>query len=237
MVETEKLVVGQLQTNCYLVWDQESQEGIVVDPGDDGDYIIRRIQDLKIKPKLIAATHGHFDHVLAATELKLAFEIPFLMNRFDLPLLKKIKESAGHWLGIEVDPPPEVDRFIKEGDWVEFGKGKLKVIELPGHSPGGVGLYTGSAKHLRGGLMDSSDGESETVSSHERGLVDFLGGGGVLFSGDTLFHQGVGRTDLSYSSPEDLQKSLEKIFKLPGKTIVYSGHGPKTTIGEEKKHY
>lgn len=203
-MKVEKLAVGQLQTNCYLVWDEESGEGIIIDPGDDGDYIIRRIQDLGVKPKLIVTTHGHFDHVLAVTELKLAFKIPFLMHRADLPLLKRTKQSAKYWLGIEVDPPPpKVDQYIEEGDWIKFGREKLKVIESPGHSPGGVGLYDRK--------------------------------GGVLFSGDTLFKQGVGRTDLSYSSEEDLIKSLKKLSKLPSETIVYPGHGPETTIGEEKK--
>jgi hydroxyacylglutathione hydrolase len=202
-MKIEKLVVGQLQTNCYLVWDEENGEGIIIDPGDDGDYLIRRIQDLEIKPKLIVATHGHFDHVLAATELKLAFKIPFLMHRADLPVLKRIQSSARYWLGIEIDPPPTVDQNIKEGDWLKFGQEKLRVIATPGHSPGGVALY--------------NRGES------------------ILFSGDTLFKQGVGRTDLSYSSEKDLTKSLKKLLKLPSETIVYPGHGLETTIGEEKE--
>jgi hydroxyacylglutathione hydrolase len=202
-MEIEKLVVGQLRTNCYLVWDEKAGEGIVIDPGDDGDYILRRLQDLEIKPKLIIATHGHFDHILAATELKLALEVPFLIHRADLPLLKKTKQSAKYWLGVEVDPPPlDVDRFIKEGDKIKFGQETLEVIESPGHSPGGIALYSNKRK--------------------------------ILFSGDTLFKRGVGRTDLSYSSSKDLAESLEKLFNLPPETVVYPGHGPETTIGEEK---
>lgn len=218
-MKIEKLVVGQLQTNCYLVWDEKSGEGIIIDPGDDGDYIVRRVQDLEIKPHLIVATHGHFDHVLAATELKLAFQISFLMHRADLPVLKKIQSSARYWLGIKVDPPPTVDRFIKEGDWVEFGQEKLKVIESPGHSPGGVVLYANQAR-----VKDSEPGSEE--NSDEKF---------ILFSGDTLFKQGVGRTDLSYSSEKDLMKSLKKLLKLPPETVVYPGHGPETTIREEKE--
>lgn len=200
----EKLVVGQLQSNCYLVWNENSREAIIIDPADDGDYIIQKIQDFQLKPKFIIATHGHFDHILAATELKLAFKIPFLINKKDLFLLKRMQSSTRYWFRVElVDPPPEVDKFFKEGDQIEFGQEKLKVIETPGHSPGGVSLYNRGEK--------------------------------VLFSGDTLFKQGIGRYDFSYASKEDLFKSIKKLLKLPEETVVYPGHGPETTIGEEKE--
>ena len=203
-MKIECLVVGQLQTNCYLVWDEESKEAIIIDPADDGDYIIQKIQDFQLKPILIANTHGHVDHVLAITELKLAFQIPFLMNKKDLFLLKEMKSSARYWFEMnEVGPIPEVDRFIKEGDEVKLGQEKLKVIETPGHSPGGVSFYSREA--------------------------------GVLFSGDTLFKQGIGRYDFSYASKEDLFKSIKKLLKLPEKTVVYPGHGQETVIKEEKR--
>jgi len=132
-VKIEKLVVGQLQTNCYLVWDEKSGEVIIIDPADDADYIIRRIQDFELKPKLILATHGHFDHVLAVPELKLAYGIPFLMHKADLFLLKRSKETAKYFTGAQADPPLMPNKFIKEGDLIKFGKEKLKVIETPGH--------------------------------------------------------------------------------------------------------
>ena len=201
-MKVETLVVGQLQTNCFLVWDEENNEVIIIDPADAGDYIIRRIQDLELKPLLIIATHGHFDHVLAVPEVKLAFQIPFLMHQADLFLLKRSRETAHFFTKGEADPPLMPDKFIKEKDIIQAGKIKLKVIETPGHSPGGVSLY-----------------------SREEG---------VLFSGDTLFKQGIGRYDFSYASKEDLFNSIEKLLKFPEKTIVYSGHGPETTIGKEK---
>ncbi|KPJ70398.1 hypothetical protein AMJ51_02040 [Microgenomates bacterium DG_75] len=201
-MKIERLVVGQLQTNCYLVWDEESRQAIIIDPGDDGDYIIRKVLDLQLGPKAIVATHGHVDHILAVTELKLAFRRPFWIHQGDLFLVRRMQASAKHWFGIEVDPPPEIDKFIKEGELIKFGKEQLKVMETPGHSPGGVSLY----------------------------------GGGVLFSGDTLFCRGVGRYDFSYASREDLFASIKnKLFKLPDETRVYPGHGPETTIGEEKE--
>ncbi|MFC1727484.1 MBL fold metallo-hydrolase [Patescibacteria group bacterium] len=206
-MKIEKLIVGQLQANCYLVWDESSQEGIIIDPGDSPDFILNKIRDLGIRPKMIVATHGHFDHLLAVNPLKIRFQIPFLLHKNDYFLVERMNKSAQYFLGnnLNFSPPPDVDRFIEEGDKIEFGSEKLKVIETPGHSPGGVALY-----------------------SKEEGQ-------GLIFSGDTLFKQGVGRTDFSYASLNELKESLEKLFKLPGGTIVYSGHGSETTIGEEKK--
>lgn len=201
-MKIETLILGQLETNCYLVYDDKTKETIIIDPADEGTFIIQKILDLGLNPKLIIATHGHFDHLLGASEVKLAFNIPFLMHKADLPILKRTQETSSYFLGIAVDPPPPVDKFIKEGEKISFGKASLKVIETPGHTPGGICLYTQ----------------------------------GILFSGDTLFANGIGRTDLSYASHEQLICSIkEKLLKLPEETTVYSGHGITTTIQEEKE--
>jgi len=204
-MEIEKLIVGQLQTNCYLVWDKETKKGLIIDPGDDAEYILNRIKDLEIKPEMILATHGHFDHVLGVFELKMALKIPFLIHQEDLFLLKRADKTAGYFRGIKDGFVPSADGFLKGNEKISFGKNsQLKVIETPGHSPGGVAFFSR----------------------------------GVVFSGDTLFKQGVGRTDFSYCSQADLIDSIKnKLFKLPDKTIIYPGHGEKTTIGEEKRNY
>lgn len=202
-MEMEKLVVGQMAENCYLVYDEVNREAVIVDPGDDGDYLMRKIADLKLKPLLILATHGHFDHVLAVLELKLAYHIPFLIHQADVFLLKLAQQSAKHFLGIKVDPVPLPDRFLKSGGEIKFGHEKLKIMETPGHTPGSVCLYAPRHPEL---------------------------GSGSIFTGDTIFADGVGRTDFSYSSKSDLQKSLEKILKLSDNTLVYPGHGEETTI-------
>ncbi len=199
-MKIEKLVVGQLQTNCYLVWDEESKEAVVIDPGDDADYILNKIRDLDLKLKYILATHGHFDHILAVNEFKLALKIPFLLHKKDLFLLGRMRQSARHFTGADVGPASKVDKFLKDGKEVKFGKQKFKIIETPGHSPGGVVLY-----------------------NKDRG---------VLFSGDTIFRGSVGRTDFSYASEEDLQRSIKKLLKLPDKTRILPGHGPETSIVE-----
>lgn len=204
-IKVECLVVGQLQTNCYLVWEKETQAGVIIDPGDDAEYILNRVKDLEIKPLFILATHGHFDHVLAALELKTALKIPFLANKKDLFLLERAVSSAKFFTGEKDALKPLVDEFIKENDIISFGKkGELKVIDSPGHSPGGV-------------VFKSR---------------------GVIFSGDTLFRNGMGTTEYSYCSQSDLLSSIKnKLFKLPDEIIVYPGHGEETTIGEEKKNF
>lgn len=196
-MKIETLILGQLATNCYLVYDEKTRETAIIDPADEGDFIIQKILDLKLKPKLILATHGHFDHLLGVTELKLAFNIPFFLHQADLFLLKRMEKTAKYFTGLKVDPQPEVDKFLKEKDHLFLDGESLEVIETPGHTPGGVSLYKKD----------------------------------VLFSGDTLFRGGVGRTDFSYASFSDLKKSIrEKLFKLPSETGVYPGHGPKTTL-------
>lgn len=130
------LVVGQMQTNCYLVAESNSKETIIIDPGDDADYIIRIISDNKLIPKKIIATHGHFDHIMGVTELKLAYNIPFLIHKNDAFLVSNMQKSAKHFLGINTDPPPSIDQFISSDTKIS-----LEIIETPGHTPGSICLY------------------------------------------------------------------------------------------------
>lgn len=200
----ETLVVGQMDTNCYLLIDFSSKEALIIDPGDDTQYISDHILTRQVKTKAILATHGHFDHTLAALGLQLAFKIPFLINQADSFLLNRQDETATYFLKLRhVDPPPVVDGFLKEGQIITLGAHKLKVIHTPGHTPGSVCLY--------------------------------LSGDETLFAGDLLFaDKAVGRTDFAYGSSNDLRQSLAKIFKLPGNTKIYPGHGRPTTINQEK---
>ena len=198
-MEIKTLSLGALQTNCYLVWCSKTQEAVIIDPADEAGYITQEILDLKLKPKYIILTHGHFDHVLGVLELKLNFNIPILLHKKDLTLYQQTQKSAQYWLKIQVDPTPPPDQFIKQNDQIKFGAQTLKVIETPGHSPGSICLYSPP----------------------------------TLFSGDTLFKDGIGRTDFSYSNPKDMQTSLKTLFKLPQDTKVYPGHEDHTTIEDE----
>jgi len=115
-------------------------------------------------------------------------------------------QTQAYRFGLEIDEPSRVDKFIAEDDEIVFGKDKMRVIHTPGHSPGSVCFHI--------------DGEQS-----------------ILLSGDTLFCRSIGRTDLFGGSFEQIIESIRnKLFKLPDDTVVYPGHGPGTTIGDEKRY-
>ena len=141
-MKNKRLVVGQLKTNCYLVWEEKNHQALIIDPGDDADFIIRKIQDFQLAPQAIIATHGHFDHVLAIPELKLAFQIPFFIHEADLFLLSRASQTARYFTGVKADPALASDHFLEDGQIIKLGPEKLKVMTTPGHTPGSVCLYT-----------------------------------------------------------------------------------------------
>lgn len=147
----ETIIVGQLNTNGYIFYNKESREAGIIDPGDEGEFFINKIKDLGLKPQLILATHGHFDHVLAATELKLAYQIPFYLNAKDIKILKRTQKTAKFFTGLEVDPPPSPDGFLVQGKIIKIGKLKLQVLATPGHTPGSVSFWSKKEKIIFGG--------------------------------------------------------------------------------------
>jgi len=207
MIRFETFIVGDLQTNCYIVWDDETKKGVVIDPGEDGQGISEEIQNKQIEIVGILMTHGHFDHSLATLDLKLIYNVPIYLSKKDDFLLKRQDETAKYFLGIKNTPPNivKIDIDIKDGEKINFGNESLEIIETPGHTPGSVCFY--SAKN------------------------------NLLFSGDTLFKNDRGRTDFSYGSKEDILKSLKRLVKLPKETEVLPGHGETTTIEDEYFKY
>lgn len=193
--------VGALETNCYLVYCQETLECAVIDPGAEAEKIFRVIGNKELKPAILINTHGHVDHVGANRDIKDKFDIPLYIHKADSPMLESILQTGlGFFLGAKASPPP--DKFLEEGEEIKIGNVSLLVFHTPGHSPGSVSLL----------------------------------GDGILFSGDTLFYGGVGRTDLPGGSWAELERSIkERIFTLPEDTLVLTGHGPTTTVGQEKR--
>jgi glyoxylase-like metal-dependent hydrolase (beta-lactamase superfamily II) len=139
-MSVKALTVGQMQENCYLLWD-EHRNTIIIDPGDDAEYIIQTILDNELIPRTILATHGHVDHTMAALELKLAFQIPFYMSIKDEFLLSRMTETAKHFLNFDPGPPPEVDVYLKNKSEIKVGEISLDVISTPGHTPGSVCFF------------------------------------------------------------------------------------------------
>lgn len=140
-MEILKLPVGQLRANCYIVFDEKSSETIIIDPGDEADFIIQKILDYELSPKYIIATHTHFDHIQAVNELKLAFDIPFLMHKKDEILLKHFRKSALYFTKVDPGPAPKPDQYVDIKDQLEIENLKLKIITSPGHTPGSICLY------------------------------------------------------------------------------------------------
>ncbi len=194
------LTVGPLQENTILYVDKETRETAIIDPGAEGERIIFSLENFK--PKCILATHGHLDHVGQVGFLRKELDIPFYLNKKDEFLIDN-DIFPGFAEMIDAYPCPKPDFDLKEGDIIEVGNSKLKVIETPGHTPGGVCFFDEKNK--------------------------------ILIAGDTLFRGSVGRTDLPGGNANELMDSLKKLMELPEDTVVYCGHGPKTTIGDEKK--
>lgn len=197
------LTVGQMAAHCYIVSDPKTCEGIIIDPGDDAEYISDTLLKLHLTPIMIVATHGHFDHLMAAYALKLGFGIPFRIHPLDVFLVNRMEQTAKHFLGVPyVDPAPSIDKKLCEGDVIRVGSIRLTVLHTPGHTPGSICLYEKNSGVLMTGDTIFKDG-------------------------------GVGRTDHSYSSHDALLLSLQKILSFPKETRLMPGHGQETTIGAE----
>lgn len=207
MLDVHILPVGQMHTNCYLVRDTGTNHGIIIDPGDDAEHISETILRLGMTPTMIVATHGHFDHIMAACALRLAFGISFAMHPADRFLVGRMQETARHFLGIpDVDPAPTIDRTLADGFRIAVGTEEVSVIHTPGHTPGSISLY-----------------------GKTRGIL--FCGDTVFAEG------AVGRTDHQYSSAVDLRRSIRRILNHPLRTKLLCGHGNASTVGEESRYH
>jgi len=139
-MKIDNIVVGALQSNCFIVYDEDSHDAIVVDPGDEAEKIIRFIEDRKLKVSRIVCTHAHFDHVGAVMRLKERTGAAVMLHKGDLDIYLRADKQGALW-GFQIEQPPAPDMYMIEGDEVAVGRFRLKVLHTPGHSPGGVCLY------------------------------------------------------------------------------------------------
>ena len=196
------LTNGAFAENTYLVADTATCDVVIVDPGEEAELFLRRIETEAWTPRAVWLTHAHLDHVAGVAEVVRATGVEVYLHADD----RKLYDGAvaqGQWLGVETEAPPAPDHTLAHGDTVSVGNCPFKVVHTPGHSPGSV---------------------------------TFIGSGAALV-GDVLFAGSVGRVDLPGGNGGTLLKSIEReLLPLPDDTVVYPGHGPATTIGQERRH-
>lgn len=192
--------------NSYVVWADGRSEAFVIDPGFDPDAIADVLDRNRLALAAVVCTHGHVDHIAGNAELKRRFPAaPLLIGRGDANMLTDARLNLSANWGFDITSPP-ADRLLDEGERVTVAGVEMEVREIPGHSPGHVVFVC--------------HGENPPV----------------VFGGDVLFNGSVGRTDFPGGSFPTLRAGIHaKLFTLPDDTKVFPGHGPPTTVGEEKR--
>lgn len=194
--------------NTYLVFDPETKECVVIDPGmvtrEEEEAIENFISEKGLKLTQIINTHLHIDHVAGIPFFKNKYNAPIVAHEGDKFMGERLDEQASMF-GLNMNIGElEVSEYVKSGDVIKVGNAELRVIGVPGHSKGSIALYDPKGK--------------------------------FLISGDALFKGSIGRTDLPGGDYEELIDSIEsELLTLPDDTVVLPGHGPASTIGSEKR--
>ena len=204
-MELHTVVSMPFAENTYLLWQAGSSDAVVIDPGFEPEPVLEKLADEGLTVRLILNTHGHVDHIAGNADLKAAYP--------DAPLVigagdeQMLTNPMLNLSGLSgVDiRSPPADRLVREGDVIEAAGLRFEVLDIPGHSPGHV-VYL--------------------VRGHPP----------VVFGGDVLFRGSIGRTDFPGGDLDQLLTGIRaKLWPLPDDTVVYSGHGPVTTVGHEKR--
>lgn len=164
MIKYARARVGQIQTNCYIVFDEEEKKAVIIDPADEGKYLEDCFLQLKVEPMAILLTHAHFDHIQAVPYLKEKFNIPIYVHEADEEMLKDPGMFGMDSVKIYLQ---DDDVRLKGGETLDFSKMSFQVIHTPGHTPGSVCYYAKEAKMLLSG---------DTMFWHSWGRTDFPGG-------------------------------------------------------------
>jgi hydroxyacylglutathione hydrolase len=207
-IVAEAYPIGALESNCTLIYSTDTNEAIIVDPGNSYPEIMEIVKEKKLKVVKLIHTHAHFDHIGQTKNIRETTGAKTYLHRNDLSVYEGLNEQS-QLFGVEVADPGPVDELLTEDEYFSFDNGPeklFKVIHTPGHSPGHVCFYS-----------DYFDPP-------------------LLIAGDLIFKGSIGRTDLPGGSFEELMDAIKsKIFKLPNETQIITGHGPATILADEKQ--
>jgi hydroxyacylglutathione hydrolase len=203
----ESQAVGPFFKNGFVVGCETTREAVLIDPGDEVAALLAFAERQTLMIRHILLTHAHVDHVTGVAAAKRALGVPVYLHRDDLFLYERAVQS-GQMFGLSVEPQPPIDVFYTTGQVIVFGAYEARPHHTPGHCPGGVCLQIGKTGKL----------------------------GQELFVGDTLFAGSIGRTDLPGGDYQTLIASIKTVlFAFGDEAVVHPGHGPSTTIGQERR--
>jgi len=208
-LKIQSFSTGALGCNCSIIYSQESKQAIIIDPGDDELNIISKVESLGLKVIKLLHTHAHFDHIGCSKSLKDKFGCSMHLHQGDEQLYQALSVQRQMFRIGNGDGPGVIDSWLLDEE--EFSldtefKSFLKTLYTPGHTEGSCCFYTDYFEEP------------------------------ILFAGDTLFQQSIGRTDLPGGDFEKIKKSIkQRLYSLPDETRVITGHGPATSIYQEKR--
>lgn len=204
IVETR--AAGPFVENGFVVGCEATREAVIIDPGDCVEELIAFAGRERLAIRHILLTHAHLDHVTGVAAAKRALGVPVYLHRDDVFLYERVVQQGASF-GLRIEPQPPIDVFYSPGQIITFGDLEARPHHTPGHCPGGVCL---------------------AIAPKGRPPKD-------LFVGDTLFAGSIGRTDLPGGDYNTLMASIRNVlFAFGDDAVVYPGHGPATTIKQER---
>lgn len=207
MLRYKTFVMNPVQVNCYVLWDTETHDGVIIDCGAWNETEQKRLQEFiegeRINLRHALQTHMHFDHTMGAEFINRQYGLPPTCHPAEQEVYASSAEMVMRWFHMDItNRMPQCQPTLSPSSVITLSNTKIQVIHTPGHTPGGVCFHLPAQR--------------------------------ILFSGDTLFRQGIGRTDLPGGSYSQIVNSIRtQLFTLPADTLVLPGHGPETTIAAE----